>query len=243
MRTPLNILRYLVNSFNAPADRWSQPALKFERSANIRGIAANYYFPQGRTPSEFECWAYSFCSADQPGRWEKQFLDKTWAALVSLNAGLETVETNHVPALQVAAIHGAASLYNPEDINFFLRISKITGVARTDIMDYMASYIALHEDIQSRAGVCMEWVAAPQTLLKIYDQVKNRPVCNPIDLKDCRKPGSAVGKTGIFKGFVVDPTPEMIRTLDSYIGSILDRGGYCPDRSRVNLSPPSLHHP
>lgn len=178
MRTVNNVRRYWQGFSNGAAEAGRQPSLDFQRAAGLRDIAAAYHFPENRSATEFDHWADSFCSfRDGDSAQESQFLQKTWDELVALNPELERIKPQGNATWLRYGIFGAASRFNPDDINFFIELQKRTDCSVVALLVHQVpSYKKLLIDIEARTGLDTEWVASPETLLKIHGQVKNRPV-------------------------------------------------------------------
>lgn len=214
MKTPKNISRYLKGFVDGAAKSGRQLSAEFEVASGLRGISANYKFPDQQTATQFDYWASSFCSfRDGDSVQETRFVQGVWGQLVRLNPELGEIKTEGNPLFIRNGIFGAASLFNPDDINFFIELPKIT---KCDTVALLAHSTAVYEDlsmeIDSRTGVTRQWVASPETLLKIYDQVKDRP---------------AIHAAKQAFDHVAAPPAEKIALAHDYIShAIRQRGGY-----------------
>lgn len=180
MRTAKNGLRCLLGFLDGDARQPCQPSLAFQQATGLNNIAASYKFPKGRNATQFDLWAGNFCSfRDEDNAKETEFLQGIWDHLVALNPDLKIVQPEGNPKWIRNGIFGAASRFNPEDIRFFIELHKRTETAAVALL---ASHIPIYQKlsgfIHSRTGVDREWVASPETLINIHDQVKNWPVKN-----------------------------------------------------------------
>lgn len=156
----------------------SHPAREYEEQARVKDIAGRYSFPGGLDACRYERFLYSFFPwRDEPVD-EKELLSlrREWDKVAGNNSALECVEPDYTSRGSLLnALVGAASLFNPEDIKFFVEMCK-AGV------DYVALHTAKDMDynrvemfIHQRTGTPEGWVLSPQTLCRILEQVKDRP--------------------------------------------------------------------
>ncbi|MGZ9096972.1 MAG: hypothetical protein ACXW30_01590 [Micavibrio sp.] len=213
---PANGLRYLKGRLTGVADESSQPAVEFEKAAQVRGIAGSYTFPGQRSAKDFDHWAKSFCSFRDGDDWlEKKHLQKTWNSLVALNPELDVVKPDGNPVLLRYGIFGAASQFNPDDIRFFIEMQKRTNCSPTALLVHqIPAYEKMNLDIQSRTGVQRLWVASPETLLHIHEQVKDRPA--QYEAKRAFTDAATARDM---------PSPAIVEAAHDYIKPVLSKAG------------------
>lgn len=177
MRTPMNMARYALGFRDGGCDAGMQLSCDYEQAAGVRGVAASYQFPNQLTATRYDHWANSFCGfRNGDGAQETHFLQDTWDDLIALNPQLRRVNTYGHPTTLRYGIFGAASLFNPDDIEFYIEIERRCDSAPMALLVHsLPSYKALHNEIFIRTGVETSWVAAPKTLLTVRDQVIDLP--------------------------------------------------------------------
>lgn len=218
MQTPSNTARYILGLSNGSADAGQQLSREYEQAAGLKGIAASYKFPDGLSATRYDHWASSFCGfRDGDGALETDFLQETWDELVALNPELNRVNT-HGKAFHLRhGIFGAASLFNPDDIEFYIEVHRRCGSAPVALLVHnLPVYRALHDHITARTGVETLWVASPETLLKIHDQVKDKPARHSV-----REVFAHVAAEKII-------TPGQLAAARAYIEPVIRRGGFAP---------------
>lgn len=162
-----------------------KPAIAFEVHNGLSGIAGHYQFPTGATPTAFEqsaahlkCWQYyadprttdfKIVRISDPDAAVLDRMQNTWKKLVNLNPSLSIVQPDaDDPLLLTHAIFGAAALFNPDDIRFFVGQIKSTG--RWDVAKILLedpAYKTLMDDVKRKSKFYVGWVPAEKTLLQM----------------------------------------------------------------------------
>lgn len=160
----------------------AQLPLDLEKSTGITGISNPYLFPDQKSASEYDLWAGETCTP-RLGDDEKQtgFLKNEWTRLVKLNPCLGIIKTNDNPRFMRNVIFGAATLFNPDDISFFIEVQRRTQSSRVALLVHQTipAYGELVRAIESRTNQSIQWIPSPATLVSMYRQVKNRPAIYP----------------------------------------------------------------
>jgi hypothetical protein len=182
MKTSKNVARYLMGFTDGSAKAGQQLSAEYEAAAGVSQIAAAYEFPEKYTATEFDHWAASFCSfRDGNSAAERKFLNGVWDSLVKLNPQLGPIKTDDNPLYLRNGIFGAASRFNPDDISFFIELQKRTSCSTVALLAHSVPlYQELTDKIDSRTGVKSCWVASPETLINIHEQVKDRPAIHQL---------------------------------------------------------------
>ena len=173
----VNPIFYLVFRFNREARHSQQLPVDFERETGTTGISTVYKFPGNKTAKDYDLWAGIFCGwHNGNGKRQINFLQKEFAKLVELNPSLEILQPEEKPSLIRAAIFGAATFLNPDDINFFIELQKRTKCSYVGALSHtVPEYEDLVSNIEGRTKLELQWVASPPTLINIYKQIKDRP--------------------------------------------------------------------
>ena len=178
MNNVMNTYRYLTGFFNGEAREGRALSLDFEQAAKLEGIAGDYRYPKQRTRQGYEHWAGSFCGfQNENSEKETAFLQNSWDELVALNPQLEGIDPDGRPNCLRHGIFGVASRFNPDDIRFFVELQKRSQCSMTALLVYQVpSYKALSDRVEMHTGIGRSWVASPETLVRIFEQVKDRPL-------------------------------------------------------------------
>tara|TARA_B100000780_G_C21046855_1_gene420247 strand:- start:424 stop:945 length:522 start_codon:yes stop_codon:yes gene_type:complete len=150
-----------------------QPSAAFEQLNKISGIAEYYNFPRHQTADEYDQHirlANVFAQNATPEIIRER--QTQWHLLTGLNPQLLTLNIQDTVELR-HAIHGVASLFNPDDIQFFIDKNRIhTAVADSVRKDF--EYAALREEALSNAvWPSMQWVPSPKTLNTIIQELRH----------------------------------------------------------------------
>jgi hypothetical protein len=168
--------------------RFFKPAVAFEVTYGVDGIAGLYQFPRGTLASAFEDAAcrifrsnqyyamptekdFSIRRIKEPSEAAMSVNRNLWNRLVALNPELAVVTPRMDEPMDLHdAIFGAAALLNPTDIQFFIKAKQETGSwqAYGLTMDN-PEYRALNDEVTARTGLLGKrdrphWLAAPETL-------------------------------------------------------------------------------
>lgn len=174
----INHIQYMIAS-RPDQDPSAKPSLEFEERAGVTGVSTRYDYPcvQGRTRAAFNHWAGIFCGfQNKDTSRQTRLLQRTWNSLVDINPELEKIEPEDHPTRLRHGIFGVISDYNPDDIDFFIDMAKHTQDGPTGYLLYeVPSYARLDCEIYLRSGIGKGWVAAPKTLTRIFEQMKDRP--------------------------------------------------------------------
>lgn len=178
MKNIVKKFRYAVGFLDGSASAGQQLSKIFEEEAGLKGIAAAYAFPDNMNATEFDHWAGAYCSlTDDNTLSEQRHLKNVWQKLQALNPELQRVETGDECDFLRDAIYGTASLYNPDDLSFFIDFKKHVD---SDMVRYFSmqhkDYAARDKFITDRTNIARQWVAGPETLMRIQEQVAGRPV-------------------------------------------------------------------
>jgi hypothetical protein len=156
-----------------PFHRNSKPAVRFEVVNGFENIAGYYLFPDGMNASEYEDYINT---KRYPESADTMLAE--WGRLVALNPELSVVKFDASEYRQVYyAVMGAACLFNPIDIDFFVNFKSFTNqeftaeATRSDPRHMaLLSFVNAHyPDLRS---IC--WVPAPSTLLEIKRQLDRK---------------------------------------------------------------------
>lgn len=168
----------------------SQPPVTFERKAQVSGIAARYIFPCGRDSETYDIEvAPQFLPHDDNGAEMTARLRHTFNTLAQLNPEIGTLSHSNDYKKIRHIIFGAASSMNVDDIRYYIEYPERKGrpdVARASHGEVF--YDRLNSAIERRTGVMASWVASPQTLKKIFMQVRNRPPVHPVQTPEIWRP-------------------------------------------------------
>ena len=169
-----------------------KPAADFELRTGLTGIAGWYAFLKGLSPWEYEtkirkayggkkvmgCYETIGSHRVQVRDVPKKLLrgmQKDWQALVTANPELARVpmDTNSGHDL-FTGLMGVASLFNVDDIAFFLGLRKATGndLPAACAREVIAGYEARRDVVQERVGAHACWVVSPATLEKMEKKLK-----------------------------------------------------------------------
>ncbi len=169
------------------------PSANFEAANGITGISADYRLPRGMNVKQYHRylrrgvftqliewplntdWQIVPKSNIRTARIKK--LGEEWKRLKQLNTELEKVvledcDPDILPSVQQDAIAGCASMFNPDDINFFIRHHIETR--RCDTLGALAAdeeYKTLLKGAEELASCRLQWVASPETLVAIRKQL------------------------------------------------------------------------
>ncbi|MAE51254.1 MAG: hypothetical protein CMH27_05555 [Micavibrio sp.] len=149
-----------------------QPSAAFEQLNKISGIAEYYNFPFHQTADEYDQHIRLINVFAQSATPEVIRERQTqWHLLTGLNPQLLTLDIQDMVELR-HAIHGVASLFNPDDIQFYIDKKRLyRPVADTMRKDF--EYAALREEALSNAvWPSIQWVPSPKTLNKIIQQLQ-----------------------------------------------------------------------
>ena len=173
--------------------RSSQPPVRYEAQAQVTGIARHYQFPGGLTAEQFDLVAADLLLPhEDTGPDMMGTLKNTFNKLAALNPGVRALAHDNNPRYLRYAIFGMASSMNLDDIHFFIEQAKLTNDGPiAALMHRNPHYDHLYSTVETRTGVMTNWVASPETLMKIFEQVKSRPPIHPIKTPpDWRPPGA-----------------------------------------------------
>jgi len=161
-----------------------KPAVAFEVNSGVTGISGYYKFPNDMNPTEYERFV------------EKSFYGKLltpdvlsamqdeWKILKYINPSLKKiiVDTNNAGLLR-EVIEGVASLFNIDDINYFVDVQD--NKKRVDIVSYSEEneeWKTLMDYVENKTGLHVAWVPSLRTLNTMKNKV------DQIGLKKGRKP-------------------------------------------------------
>ncbi len=127
--------------------------------------------------AEFDDRAGIYCGFQgDHSRQQTQFIKLISDKLQDLNPELQTVQTHHHAHAMRDGIFGAATQFTPDDLRFFIDYRMQLGPKPAALRGNMnPDYAVLENAIALRTHVKMQWLAAPENLLKIYAQVRDRP--------------------------------------------------------------------
>lgn len=181
------------------ASIYFKPAVAFEKTYGIDGIAGLYQFPRGALASAFEDAA---CRIVRSNRYYAMPTDRDatirrikepseaamkanrdlWNRLVDLNPELDLVKPRMDEPMDLHdAIFGAAALFNPADIQFFVKAKQETRSWQVyGLTLAKPDYKALVDEIGRKTLLLDKpdyphWLAAPDTLKKIIEKMDALP--------------------------------------------------------------------
>lgn len=198
-------LQDTFNTRSRAAEELSRlPAHRFELETGLTGLAGNYRFPGSLRAKDFED-RYFWGNKGTPPAFLKEtslpekeidvralggidhavahsspgfrhVMLQLWDKMVRLNPPLAAVAVDRAnPNHVYDALHGAASGFNPDDINFYLRTRWIEGKMPALLI---ASGTRAVENL---CGVMPEWITSPQTLDKIGEQLGRGKLSQELD--------------------------------------------------------------
>jgi hypothetical protein len=163
-----------------PYPYFCQPPVDFEKKQRLRGMSSTYRLPEGLTAGQLQ--DFSLLMREREDLTPRQKLDKmteVWKTLTDHNPALKTLRYNADDFFHLYhLILGVASSFNRIDIqNFMDLIGKVPPALH---MNKSPEYKNLAQSFY-QATADMHWVAAPESLLAIHDQLKRksaRPLSN-----------------------------------------------------------------
>ena len=166
----------LSQSFNNTNEK---PAQEFERRANVTGVAGEYIFPEGKVADDVFLELQKLINETNHNLSLKELqdhIDNTWDELVTLNPELSVIEHIDDYRLKADAISGVASLFNIDDICFFIDFRRtVASFVAIGARQY-GPYRELWNTVEKLCEDQTAWVPAPKTLSAIFEQVKDRKV-------------------------------------------------------------------
>ncbi|TAL39509.1 MAG: hypothetical protein EPN97_02285 [Alphaproteobacteria bacterium] len=195
-----------------------QPARQFEIQTGLKGIAGEYTLPDGMNAAQFEDhfhWQFlNDRTVPPPALVEKgfippqplspkltldvlntapsevgQFYRQTWDHLVELNPALKDVKLDRANLVEVNhAIFGVSSGFNAPDINFYLERNRGDVSPKGYFEDPRFKWIA------AESGAHPEWIAAPETLNSITEQLAAKKGIPALNIDAAR--ASGIGNAG-----------------------------------------------
>lgn len=166
-------------------DAFGQPAVVFEQAHGLTGIAGRYRFPEGngldRLSLQHRIW---------PAYGVQHLPHDEMVTIIShlekLNPELVSqIQFNrNVPKELRDVVHGMVSGFNVDDINLFMK--RATSGIDPNKLVYTAEEVArdaFEAKIMQRLKINnpIQWVASEQTLEKIWQQVKDRPIITTLE--------------------------------------------------------------
>lgn len=208
-----NNFRYISGFLTGAARQGRAFSLEFQHAAQLQGIAGEYRYPGQRSRAAFEHEVAIFGGFHNKNTPRiVGYLQKTWDELVALNPELKKIRTEGDPKSLRHGIFGAASRFNPDDIHFFVELQKRPECAMTALLVHeVPLYKKLSDQIEMRTGLSGSWVASPETLLKIFEQVKDRPIRH--------MPSHSFG------AIKVELPENAVRIAKSYIDPVIRKAG------------------
>lgn len=170
-----NHFRYALSRLRGDARESVQIPEVYEQEAQVTGIAASYRFPDNMKAAEFDNWAQSYCRSGEGPPTQRQ-IKKVWHKLQDLNPALKELETYGNISCMRDGIMGSATQFNSDDIRFFIDFKNEIGPRMAALVNMNTAYADWEDTIARHTQVVMEWVASPQTLYKIHQQVCDRPL-------------------------------------------------------------------
>ena len=191
---------YDAANFEMNPQSWAfKPAAAFENAHGLRDIAAYYDFPSRSVEGEhrplsvffehhvgriysravMDCYkkpaecGFRIERVAEPGREMMVGLRGEWAELQSRNPVLQKVRVDESDALNLYdAVIGAACLFNPDDLNFFLKTRRDTGSLGTvGDAQKIPGYAPLFDAVRVKTGEAPRWVPSIGTLRRIDAQL------------------------------------------------------------------------
>ncbi len=176
-----------------------KPAVAFEVFNKVTGIAGNYHFPGGMSATEYESTVVPRFSVDVFSKLEDPMqngfllvpkeapdpevlaeMKNQWEQLKKLNPELNVIDLGDcdpelMPMALFDCIEGCASLFNPDDINTFVK-TRIES-RRFDVPAIFSEdpdYSKVKAEVSNLAEYRVGWVPSKATLKLISGKLKEK---------------------------------------------------------------------
>ena len=139
------------------------PSEEFSKKSGIEGIFTEWKLPPKYDFHKLYNLAISSNNSNSKALLNK--IIKVYIDIVKLNPELRDIEINDVNDI-IITLHGIASKFIKDDIKLFVSLDKY------NLRNYNLNNDSLISKIEAKVGISMQWLACPETLMKIRTALK-----------------------------------------------------------------------